>query len=329
MDVQNPLISVIIPVYKAERFLATCLDSLLSQTYTNTELILINDGSPDNSGQICEEYAAKDSRIRVVHKENGGVSSARNLGLSLFKGEYVAFVDSDDAVAPTFLEERYRNAVNTGSDASICDFLLVKENGPFTAPADSNYELLTFPKAEGVRNAIVCKYYAGSCWSILFNRKLVEGVRFNEQVHFAEDVLFVLEALLRADRICFTRKPLYFYVDHPTSSSRVAFHPENMTLMDSCSCMKALVQKWGLDAELGHAVDARTISCALSLIRRVMDDRQAQKVYARQMQKDVQKHLSLKSLKCLASVMQVSAVLAAIHYRLYIWAVKLRAKTKR
>ncbi len=328
METKYPLISIIVPVYKAEKYLSACLDSLFAQTYSNIEIILVNDGSPDNSGQLCNEYAAKDSRIRVIHKENGGASSARNLGLDNAKGEYIAFVDSDDAVAPTFLEDRYNNAVKTGSDVSICEFQLVKENEPFTPPEDKDYELLSFSRLEGARNAIVCKYYAGSCCSPLFKRKTVEDIRFREDVHFAEDVVFVIDALLRADRICFTRKPLYYYVDHPASSSRVAFHKENLTLMDACTCMKEVVRKHGAEKELGPAVDARTISCALSLIRRVLDNRQAQKMYARQMQKDVQKHLSLKSLKCLAPVMRTSSVLAAIHYRLYIWAVKLRARTK-
>lgn len=325
---ETPLISVIIPVYKTGKYLPECINTLLAQTYQNFEILLINDGSPDDSGQVCDKLALTDDRIRVFHKENGGVSSARNLGLDNAKGEYIAFVDSDDGVSPTFLEERYRNAVETGSDASICDFQLVEEDAPFTPPEDKEYPVLSFPRLEGTRNAIVCKYYAGSCWSPLFKRKLVENVRFRTDVHFAEDVLFVIDALLRADKICYTRKPMYYYVAHPTSSSRIGFHKENMTLMNSCYCMKEVVRSHGAEKELGPAVDARTISCALSLIRRVQDDKAAQKEYAKSMQKDVQKHLSLKSLQCLAPVMRVSAILAAIHYKLYIWAVKGRAQTK-
>ncbi len=328
MHQQTPLISLIIPVYKTGKYLPDCINTILAQTYQNFEILLINDGSPDNSGEVCDRLALTDPRIRVFHKENGGVSSARNLGLDNAKGEYIAFVDSDDGVSPTFLEERYRNAVDTESDASICDFQLVEEGAPFIPPEEKPYEVLAFSRLEGTRNAIVCKYYAGSSCMVLFKRKLVEHLRFREDVHFAEDVLFVINALLRADRICYTKKPLYYYVAHPTSSSRTGFHEENMTLMDSCYCMKEVVRSHGVEKELGPAVDARTISCALSLIRRVLDDKKAQKIYAKRMQKDVQKHLSFKSLKCLAPVMRMSAVLAAIHYKLYIWAVKGRAKTK-
>ena len=100
----NPEISIIIPVYKAEKYLRRCLDSVLSQTLSNWECILVDDGSPDQSGAICDEYAAKDSRFRVIHKPNGGVSSARNEGLDTAKGEFICFIDSDDWVGPKYLE---------------------------------------------------------------------------------------------------------------------------------------------------------------------------------------------------------------------------------
>ena len=101
----QPKISVIVPVYKAEKYLHRCVDSILSQTFTDFELILVNDGSPDNCGAICDEYAQKDNRVRVFHKENGGVSSARNLGLDNAKGEWITFVDSDDWLKPGCLEQ--------------------------------------------------------------------------------------------------------------------------------------------------------------------------------------------------------------------------------
>ena len=99
------LISIIVPVYKAEKHLSECIDSIISQTYENFELILIDDGSPDNSGKICDEYAEKDKRIRAIHKENGGVSSARNTGLDNASGEYITFIDSDDFVDKQYLEK--------------------------------------------------------------------------------------------------------------------------------------------------------------------------------------------------------------------------------
>ena len=103
----KPLISIIIPVYNAEKYLKKCLDSVINQTYKNLEIILVDDGSTDKSPEICDKYAEKDSRIIVLHKENGGVSSSRNAGLDIFKGEYLSFVDSDDYVEPDYIEYLY------------------------------------------------------------------------------------------------------------------------------------------------------------------------------------------------------------------------------
>ena len=104
-------ISIIVPVYKVELFLEECIDSILEQTYRNLEIILINDGSPDNCGKICDEYAIKDERIKVIHKKNGGLSDARNAGIENCLGEYIAFIDSDDILHPEFIEILYQNLV--------------------------------------------------------------------------------------------------------------------------------------------------------------------------------------------------------------------------
>lgn len=104
-----PLISIIVPVYKVEQFIHECVDSIIDQTYNHLEIILVNDGSPDRCGEICEEYAKQDHRIVVIHKENGGLSSARNAGLDICKGEYIAFIDSDDVIHPQFVELLYAN----------------------------------------------------------------------------------------------------------------------------------------------------------------------------------------------------------------------------
>ena len=116
----NDLISIIVPVYKVEEFLEECLDSILAQTYTNLEIILVDDGSPDNCGKICDEYVSKDSRIKVIHQDNGGLSSARNAGLDIAIGEYIGFVDSDDYIESNFFEELYKSITENDSDLAIC-----------------------------------------------------------------------------------------------------------------------------------------------------------------------------------------------------------------
>lgn len=120
------LISIIVPVYNVEQYLDDCLISIINQTYKNLEIILIDDGSTDKSGKICDEYAKKDSRIIVIHKENGGVSSARNAGLRIAKGAYIGFVDPDDWIAEDMYEVLYSNAKKYDADVSVCKYKIVK-----------------------------------------------------------------------------------------------------------------------------------------------------------------------------------------------------------
>lgn len=122
-------VSIIVPVYKTEKYLRQCIDSILAQTYTNLEVILVDDGSPDNCGTICDEYAVKDRRIRVIHKENGGLSDARNAGIDGATGEYLMFVDSDDYIAPEMIEVLFTALKENDADMSLCSFACVDENG--------------------------------------------------------------------------------------------------------------------------------------------------------------------------------------------------------
>ena len=119
---EQPLISVIVPVYNVERYLGSCIDSILAQRYGRLEILLINDGSTDSSGAICDAYMEKDKRIRVIHKDNTGQADTRNLGIELAAGEYLAYVDSDDLVAEDYIERLYQMAVSTGAGMSVCRF---------------------------------------------------------------------------------------------------------------------------------------------------------------------------------------------------------------
>ena len=126
---KSPEISIIVPVYKTERFLSACISSILAQTFTDFELILVDDGSPDNCPALCDAAAEKDSRVRVIHKQNGGVSTARNAGLDAAQGNWIAFVDSDDTVEPEYLEKMHKAALEMGADFAICSSQCIDETG--------------------------------------------------------------------------------------------------------------------------------------------------------------------------------------------------------
>lgn len=133
-----PLISVIVPVYRVEKYLDTCVKSILTQTYKNFELILVDDGSPDNCPALCDKYAEIYKNIRVIHKENGGLSDARNIGVTMAKGEYVTFIDSDDYVHPLYLEMLLNGIRNTKADFSVGDIKVIFEEQNFFDIIDKN-----------------------------------------------------------------------------------------------------------------------------------------------------------------------------------------------
>jgi glycosyltransferase involved in cell wall biosynthesis len=128
-DMKTELISVIIPVYKVEKYINRCVESVLVQNYHNIEVILVDDGSPDNCGIICDRYADKDSRVKVIHKTNGGLSDARNAGLNIATGQYICFIDSDDYIEKDMLKDMYDNIVRTGADITICNYCAVDNEG--------------------------------------------------------------------------------------------------------------------------------------------------------------------------------------------------------
>lgn len=223
----EPLISLIVPVYNSEKDLRRCLDSLIGQTYQNLEIILIDDGSTDSSGAICDEYAAKDSRIVCVHQPNGGVSKARNRGLSMARGAYINFPDSDDyleldtfAYLMTRIEEYGCEAVNFETFVTYPDREI-----PHQLP-EKYYGL---HDTEGAHRVMLVG--EPFCANKLYARELVEGLRFREDIFRGEDSLFAHLALDRAEKIWFDNRPLYHYVQSEESACRGVFRPSQLSAL--------------------------------------------------------------------------------------------------
>ena len=187
----NPKISVIVPVYNVEQYLPRCIDSILAQTFTDFEVLLIDDGSTDKSGEICDNYARKDSRIQVFHKENGGVSSARNMGLEYTKGEYVQFIDSDDFIERNMFETVYNMCEN--ADVVVTDYYMNTENTEIY-------------KKQIVLSDIVTSIFEskvfGALWNKFLKRSIVtnSNLRFYNGLDFCEDICFICELQKRIQR---------------------------------------------------------------------------------------------------------------------------------
>lgn len=215
----NDLISIIVPVYNVEAYLARCIDSILKQTHDNIEIILVNDGSKDNSGAICDEFAEKDKRIRVIHQENKGVSASRNAGLDVVSGEWIGFVDSDDWIEPEMFEMLLKAAVNSGKLVAVCGFVKYHLNGWME---ERVFEEI--PKVLGKEQALEYmlsnRYYEGYIWNKLFSYKLIEGmrIRFDKTIHACEDLLFSTQVFSNINGIIYVNLPLYHYEIRENSS---------------------------------------------------------------------------------------------------------------
>lgn len=214
-----PEISIIVPVYKAEKCIGRCVNSLLNQVFTDFELILVNDGSPDESGDVCESLAREDDRIIVLYKDNGGVSSARNAGLNIARGKYIMFCDSDDSVFPTWASTLHRIITQNGVDLAISHYQKIVENFALSeCNTSSQYESKIIFK-ENIWN-IYKENLLNSPWNKIFKRKIIEdnNIRFNENLSDGEDLLFNLQYLVHAGKkIAITKEKLYCYYDNTNS----------------------------------------------------------------------------------------------------------------
>lgn len=223
----QPLISVIVPIYNVEKYLPECLDSLLAQTYAAFELLLVDDGSPDGCWQILQRYAQRDERVHVFRKENGGVSSARNFGLERAQGEYITFVDPDDAVAPGYLQRLYALLQEHGTRMAVCEKRPVAENGMAAVLAEP------VEMQPGRCISTACYQYGGAgscseCFRTLYHRSLLQH-RFDETLTIGEDTIFFLKAFLQAQSFAYSREKLYFYRQRQGSAYKARFTMKQYT----------------------------------------------------------------------------------------------------
>lgn len=227
----QPLISIIVAIYNVENYLAKCIESILNQTYRNIELILVVDGSPDGSLKICQDYAAKDSRIKIVQKDNGGQSTARNAGLDIAQGEYVGFVDGDDWIEPEMYQKLYDLMVKDDADIVQGGWYIASDRGNIVNDNPTPfYE--TFTSDEALEELIVStdKHINTSVCSKLFRQKIVEGCRFSH-VRAYEDDEFVFRAVGAARKIVCIDTPLYDYFIRANSTMTARFNLNKVALV--------------------------------------------------------------------------------------------------
>lgn len=221
----EPLVSIIVPIYNVEPYLKKCIDSIINQTLTNIEIILVNDGSTDNSGNIIDEYAKKDKRIIAIHKENGGQASARNMGLDIASGKYIGFVDSDDWIELDMYENLYKKIKHTNSDICICGRRAYNEDGKLSNAINLQDEIIDFNKNNDKKHILDKFFYSYTVvvWNKLYKNEIINNnnIRFKDVNYVgSEDALFNYCVLSSAKRITSIENIYYNQLSREGSTAR-------------------------------------------------------------------------------------------------------------
>ena len=204
------MISVIVPVYKVENYLSSCVESLINQSYADIEIILVDDGSPDKCPAMCDELATKDGRIRVVHKTNGGLSSARNAGIEAASGEWLIFIDSDDYVDKDMIKKMVVAQQATGASVVVCDFQIFKDGEDIKKNNINKSELITYSPIEAANEFFSRSGIGWNAWNKIYQKSLFEKIKFPEGV-YCEDKATVYKIYLQSTKVTYLKEPLYFY----------------------------------------------------------------------------------------------------------------------
>lgn len=222
----KPLISIIVPCYNVEQYLQKCIDSIMAQTYQNLEILLVDDGSLDNSGIICDKYSAKDKRIIVIHKENGGQSDARNVALDVMTGEYVTFIDSDDYVTEDYVETLYNLIIKFNAQVSVSQWHIFKE-GTIPKINSKRTEEKCFTSVKAIENMFYQKFETGPCVKMYHRSLFDSGIRYPKGVIF-EDLYTIYKVLYLAEKIAYSNKEIYYYQFRSNSTEGAEFSQVKM-----------------------------------------------------------------------------------------------------
>ena len=223
-------ISIIVPIYNAKKYIERTVNCLINQTYHNLEIILVDDGSTDGSSILCDKYKKKDSRIKVIHQKNSGVSGARNVGLKYATGEYIGFVDSDDYISLNMYEELYNNLISTNSDISVCSYLTFKDKLP---NFNNEINIKIFDRIDALKDIISDGVITNFLWNKLFKKEVFKNISFPEGKIYED--LYVMPRLIdNASIICFDSKRMYGYYQRSDSYVNSYSLEKNKNYLEFC-----------------------------------------------------------------------------------------------
>ena len=292
------LISVIVPIYKVEPYLRRCVDSILAQTYHDIEVILVDDGSPDNCPEMCDEYAAQDERIKVIHKANGGLSSARNVGLDAASGDWVSFIDSDDWIEPDMYEILLQNAENANAEISV--------GGVNDELVDHDRVIVTKTTYHGALKQetlspteAMARYFTTSwaAWDKIYRKELFQTIRFPVG-EINEDEAIVLKLLDTCTAVSYTNQVFYHYIHRAQSITTSAFSEKKLAWYRHCQDNLRWIQQY--HPELAAFADKRLCSSILWTLREIALSPQNFDEIAGSLQQDIRSNYH-KFFKCALS----------------------------
>lgn len=243
---KKDLISIIVPVYNVEEYLDRCICSIVNQTYKNIEIILVDDGSEDESGKKCDEWKYKDTRIKVIHKENGGLSDARNIGIKNAVGELIGFIDSDDYINETFYEKLYYALITTNADMVICNYDFVDNNGILVKGNPQIIKDEVMKKSDYYNKLLITdSFYYVTAWNKLYKKEIFDDIKFPlRKLH--EDEFTIHHIVSKCNIITSIKDTLYYYVQRPESIMSLSF---NVKRLDA---VLAFIDRYDFFCNLGN-----------------------------------------------------------------------------
>lgn len=314
----EPIISVVVPIFCNEKYLRRCLDSIIDQTYENLEIILVDDGSTDASGAICDEYESRDKRIKVFHQTNKGVSAARNSGLKECSGEYIGFVDGDDWIERDMFSFLSNLLELNGADMAACGYYLNDEADP-DLDADRPPEIIT--KEAAIEKSLELKEFCfdSSVYNKIYRIDVYKknGIEFDEDIAIGEDMLWLCRFIICSEKIVYSQIPKYHVIDNEESATRKPFNIKNISLVTAHERLEEIVG--GVYPQLVPIIRRRSALSSYRLLREASKNISAKNIAAiRILQKDMKKKIKyiLKSYE-LPTKGKLAAMLAMVSITAY------------
>lgn len=255
-------ISVIVPVYKVEKYLDKCVESIVNQTYKDLEIILVDDGSPDNCPEMCDQWAKIDNRIKVIHQNNGGVSNARNIGMESATGDFIAFVDSDDTIDSDMYEFLLDLMIENDADIAHCGYKHIYKDE--TKLINNTKKIVIQDRTESLKCLVGGYLFGGGLWNKLIKKELVASIRFPENIKINEDVLFCFNVFIKSNKSVFADYPKYNYMAHESSTTEIK--KQEKSYEDRCFVNKQMYECL-LSTELCNSAGSRYVSSLIDYYR--------------------------------------------------------------